>query len=402
MELKRGEVQDHVSIYCGYASVDCPADDCTLPIRRKDSTRGCLHCDASCLACHEQLQTAGLEAHWNTTCPDRVFPCDLCGASVSYKNLLEHNHNLCPSVSVPCPGAALGCEVRGKKEEAELHAQSCVFATLAPVMQAQRQRMDEQEAAQKEMSRKLEILEDGFARIERLARTPMDDLDPSDENDDNLFADFDMTNRHLSSATDTLSDTQFPPYTELADLAEYRDRGAERSPTLRPVPPPTNLELAAIPPASSRAPYTSPFHHLLSMQESLREEVNRTSTALAELDGRHSMQIINENMRVREEITYIGAQMAGMQRQVSWLTSDRLQRQHQQLAQSQRPAGSAMGEGGSVGESMERAVNAVNEAVRGAVRIVNVHTGARTENSSGSTGPRMRRGNSDEGRPTKL
>ena len=35
--VKRGEVQDHMSIYCGYALQECNADDCELPVRRKDA-----------------------------------------------------------------------------------------------------------------------------------------------------------------------------------------------------------------------------------------------------------------------------------------------------------------------------------------------------------------------------
>jgi hypothetical protein len=110
------------------------------------------------------------------------------------------------------------------------------------------------------------------------------------------------------------------------------------------------------------------------------------------------------------------------------LTSDRLQRlqhqHHQHFANFSQPqpqlnrttsAGDVpTSTSSSMGQSVERAVNAVNSAVRDAVRIVNVHTGSRTAEENGGSGasstaqvpslagPRMRRGNSDEGRPTKL
>ncbi|KAF1824515.1 uncharacterized protein K489DRAFT_305676, partial [Dissoconium aciculare CBS 342.82] len=287
--VKRGEVQDHVTIYCGYAKIECPDENCDLPIRRKDALQGCLHVDVSCVACREELQTSTLEQHWAETCPDRVFPCNLCDASISYKDLVEHNQRLCPAVSIPCPGSALGCYLVGKKEDMESHATHCVLAKLAPVLDAQRQRMDEQEAAQKEMNRKLEIFESGFSTIQNII-CPQHDV--SDANTaDNLPI----------NPVNRLTRTQSVP------SPAY---GREHA-----------VDVSFSNPALTNAPYTSPFHHLLSMHEALREEVNRTSTALADLDGRHSVQILNENIRMRDEIAYVGAQVAGLQRQVTWLTS---------------------------------------------------------------------------------
>ena len=73
----------------------------------------------------------------------------------------------------------------------------------------------------------------------------------------------------------------------------------------------------------------SPLHHLLSMHESLRDELARMSAAIQELDGRTQMQILNENLRTREAMGHLGAQVGGMQRQVHWLTSARLQRREE-------------------------------------------------------------------------
>lgn len=78
-------------------------------------------------------------------------------------------------------------------------------------------------------------------------------------------------------------------------------------------------------PASQSSPYASPVHHLLSLHENLREEVSRVANAIQELEGRHSMLILNENLRMKEEMAYIGGQVNGVARQVGWLTSARLQ-----------------------------------------------------------------------------
>ena len=144
------------------------------------------------------------------------------------------------------------------------------------------------------------------------------------------------------------------------------------------------------------------------MHENLREEMARISTALQELDGRHSMQILNENLRNREEIAYLGGQVAGMNRQVHWLTSTQLQRQ-QGASSSRAPSASGVSrrERGDAADSsssaagassgVQVAVNAMSTAataLRGAARVVNV-------GPQSPTSPNMRRGMSEEGR-TKL
>lgn len=59
-QIKRGEVQDHINLYCPYAWVECPDEACELPVRRKDA-QSCLHHGASCIDCHETSNMANLE-----------------------------------------------------------------------------------------------------------------------------------------------------------------------------------------------------------------------------------------------------------------------------------------------------------------------------------------------------
>lgn len=393
-QVKRGEVQDHLSIYCGYALVECIAEECELPVRRKDSTKGCLHFGVSCLACHEEMQKCHLETHWRSRCPDRKITCESCKAKVYYRHLAEHNLNLCSSISISCPGASIGCTIRSKRKEAQIHARSCTFAKLAPVLAAQKDRLDEQESAQKEMSRKLEVMEKGFARMHSILYPNQDDPDSTGTDPSSIP----LLEGHggeegniIITPSDELTEAQTIP----ADRSPPTRQGRSRRTTLEgrqnsqsnPDPPgepfSTDFDLASPFPPPTNGPFASPLHHLLSMHEALREEMSRVNSALQELDGRHSMQILNENMRTREEITYMGAQVAGLSRQVHWLTSVQLQRQ----SRSATPGGSGAG-AVEAGPSVEAAIN---NAVRGAARIV----------SAGREGVTMRRGHSEEGR-TKL
>ncbi|KAF2216879.1 hypothetical protein CERZMDRAFT_32780 [Cercospora zeae-maydis SCOH1-5] len=349
VEVKRGEVQDHISIYCGYAMIECPQEGCELPVRRKDSTRACLHFPATCVACHEEMLQFALEAHWKTQCPDRKVSCDLCTEHVYYRNLSEHKTTQCSANVIPCPGKTLGCTSRSMKSQADVHTRNCAFAKMTPVFTTMTQRLDEQEAAQKEMSRKLEVLQNGFDSMQNImySTTPSPDR---------------MSTDSRPRPTDIPE-----PFTSDFDLAS-------------PFPPP-----------ATNGPYASPLHHLLSMHESLRDEMSRINTALSEVDGRHQMQTLNENLRTREEISYLTAQVAGLSRQVHWLTSAQLQRQ----TRSATP--------GSSGEAGSSVGAAISSAVQGAARMVSGSAGAAgpTPREPGMPPIPVRRGTNEEGR-TKL
>nr|POE72503.1 tnf receptor-associated factor 5 [Quercus suber] len=376
--IKRGEVQDHVNIYCGFALVECSAADCTQGMQRKDLGQGCLHYGVSCLDCRKEVQMSALATHWRTECPDRMVHCDLCSSSIFFREVDEHNRELCPTNQIPCPGKALGCETRNKRSDAEAHAKSCTFAKLAPILQVQQQRLDEQEIAQKMMSRKLEILETGFDAVRgtlHSRRSSEPDPTSTDEFRPSPYRPSFLSAEDLSSPSWSLTDHHLPLAPPRPPILDFDD-------------PSTTLPDST---PSEPSPYTSPLHHLLSMHESLRAELARVSGALADLDARTSMQTLNENLRTRDEIAYLGAQFAGLGRQVHWLTSAQLQRT-QQVGQAPPPPPppppQQRGESSAASEVAEAAVSAVGSAVRSAARAVSV-------------GQSMRRGNSEEGR-TKL
>lgn len=424
-EVKRGEVQDHVNIYCGYALVECVSENCELPVRRKDAAQGCLHYGVSCLSCHKEMQKWTLETHWRSECPDRKVHCELCKSAVFSRELEEHSKSTCPAISIPCPGAAFGCTNRSKRGQAEVHAKGCTLAKLAPVLTKQRERLDEQEAAQKQMSRKLEVLERGFAAMQSILYPLPKERDPDRASADSSRIPLLQDQGHLLSMDTSQSEmltnphnlefaTHLPtpdgtqdPSMMLQTIRSPPSGPAPDAPGPRPsdLPEPfsTDFDLeapAAIPPPDTNGgPYTSPLHHLLSMHESLREEMSRISSALSELDGRHSMQILNENLCTRDEISYLGAQVGGLQRQVHWLTSTQLQRQQAGRSPTPGAAGSSTAiSDAAAGAGVEAAVSAVSTAataLRGAARMVNV--GSR----EGREGNGMRRGPSEEGR-TKL
>ncbi|KAK5129335.1 hypothetical protein LTR08_003593 [Meristemomyces frigidus] len=425
-QVKRGEVQDHVSIYCGYAPTPCPAAGCEQPVRRKDVAQGCLHYGVSCLECREAMPKSNLEAHWQSECHDRLVSCKLCDEGVYYRELERHQSETCAAVPSACPGQAFGCTTRSARAQAELHAQSCTFAALAPLLTGMQARLAEQEAAQKLLVRKLDTMENGMQALQDiLASSTHPDLDriEADESRIPFLTEHARNNSEstldafFASPTDpNIFDFPAPPSSQPTSTLSLAQAPVSLPPSRPAPPPPTHLPDPAFdthppthhhhhhpfPPTSSSDPYASPLHHLLSLHESLRAELSRLAAAVQEQDARQSTHALNETLRTREELAYLGAQVGGVSRQVHWLTSAQLMRQQQQQQQQDGSPGrgsqgrvSSAAQGRDVveisgaGAGVEAAVSsAAATVVRGVGRVVDVGMG-------------VRRGVSEEGR-TKL
>lgn len=159
--------------------------------------------------------------------------------------------------------ASFGCDVAVKRRHFGAHSSSCALAKLAPFLKTQSERLQAHEAALKHLKRKNAILEDSFATIQ-----------------------------------ETLS-----PSTNLVDGP------------------------SSITPTTDGGPFDSTAHHLLCLHESLRDELNRVSASVSELDAKASMMVMNESLRVKEEFAHANSAIGGLRMQLHWLTSARLQNQ---------------------------------------------------------------------------
>jgi len=93
-------------------------------------------------------------------------------------------------------------------------------------------------------------------------------------------------------------------------------------------------------------PFSSPTHHLLSLHESLRTEVDHLTANFSDLEAKQSMMLMNESLRTNEELAGIRAAIGAIRMQVQWLMSQRLQSSHQ-AARPNAVAGPSRGGGSS-------------------------------------------------------
>jgi hypothetical protein len=181
------------------------------------------------------------------------------------------------------------------------------MATMAPHFREQQARIERNEARMEPLVRRVGILEDGLTNITNM-------LYPANANDASF------------PVTDPLDPNDADP---LAPTPEYTSQQAS-------FPPVTQDNDSA----QTQPPFDSQVHHLLTLHDSLREEVSRISNAMTELEGRSSMMVFNESTRVKEEMLRTNTAINSMRMQLHWLMSSHLYNRNSVGTSSARTSGS--------------------------------------------------------------
>lgn len=233
-----------------------------------------------------------VQEHQRSFCANRLTSCALCSAELLRLDLKTHINNDCPKHVIPCQGTIIGCKVVAERAEVVSHQQTCAMATMAPHFRDQQARIERNEARLEPLTRRVGILEDGLTNITNY-------LYPANGNDAS-FPVTDPLDPNSSDPQAPASDFRLPPA------------------SFPPVPPTTESTPA-------QPPFDSQIHHLLTLHDSLREEVARIANALTDLDGRTNMMIINESQRVKDEMLHTNAVISSMRMHLQWLMSATIQ-----------------------------------------------------------------------------
>ena len=274
--LRRGEVQAHVDKYCAYTDVACPGENCRSMVLRKDYKDSCQHKLVACEDCRDLIVAKDLNDHRQTECLNRWLSCSACSREILHCESHVHESEDCPEQTISCPGSALGCLFTSRRATLPTHTSACPLALLEPHIRSQNERIQALEDDNKVMRRKWESLGVGdlpepLAAEADAPQQPPPPIDPR------------------VSAT------------------------APNSPTHEQEPP----------------PFDSAIHHLLSSYEALRQDLDRLTNQLSELDARQSVVQMNESLRIKEDFSHLNAVIGGMRVQLHWLMSRGLQGQTQ-------------------------------------------------------------------------
>ena len=263
VQIQRCEVQQHIDKMCAHLEVECPAEDCMLSIPRKDAEEQ--RCLHGMVHCEDCYK---LFMERDLEC-HRSLHCEAsrtsCPDCKTHVLLRDIGDHVdrCPDAIFPCTAAEYGCDFIARRAALDQHSRTCALAKLVPFLQKQNEQLHTHEAALKSLRHRNSILETSFSSFQ-----------------ETLSASANMVDAPSASAS-----------------------------------------------ASDAGPFDSTAHHLLCVQESLREEVSRVQAALSEVDARTTMSVMNESLRVKEDISHMNAAIGSMRLQLHWLVSARLQNQ---------------------------------------------------------------------------
>ncbi|PKY05491.1 hypothetical protein P168DRAFT_266033 [Aspergillus campestris IBT 28561] len=288
--MPRGHVQSHVDKYCNYRLVDCPNDQCGNKTRKMDlHPEKCMHALHTCQHCGDDIMEKDYEEHVQESCPSLETTCPDCQTTVLQQEFEEHV-KACPEMNHPCAASKFGCPVKVTRSELAAHEQGCPLVMMGPYLDAQNSRLGSLESTVRHLQQRNEIYEDGLSNIRS---TLFESSRGIPERDPNLPQE---------------------------SLNEGRLSGAPEQPE--------NDQWIDLPNVYS----TNANTYLLSLHESLREEVGQLSRAITDLDARASMAIMNECLRIKEDMAHTNAAVSSIRMQVQWLMNPRLH-------QAQRMAG---------------------------------------------------------------
>jgi hypothetical protein len=257
--------------------------------------------------------------HKDEDCPTTGIKCDLCDERISDKDYLAgRNAHVCKAETITqqCPGAEFGCTDDLSDIDLDSHTKRCPLARLAPTLNKQSQLLQSLTEQLTLTKVRNEVLETGIDRIHTL-----------------------INDRILPNLLNA-------PFSDHLDLDTDPDTDIEEIPRPPPSPPPgppTNLSL----PAHLR-PLTPTNSDLLSLHSALQDNISTLSTqlinvqnALGELDARTSMTMMNETLRLKEDLAHQNAGLFSTRAQVQWL----LQRERERMVHGQQMQQMQQGQG---------------------------------------------------------
>lgn len=262
------------------------------------------------------LTASFIQEHVNELCPSLTTTCPDCQASIIRNSLKEHIDS-CPEAIHPCAASKYGCPAEFKRAELSTHEQSCPLVALGPYFEAQNARLDAMDMTIRHLKQRNEILEDGLA---------------------NIRATLLEASRALPDAE--ARDGRSSPERETRDRSRSRSSSRSRRAWNGHSRSRSGIDRSSI--SSSTA-----TTYLLSLHESLREEVSQLSLAITDLDARASMALMNESLRIKEDMAHTNAALNSVRMQVHWLMTPRLHHQGQRTTSTTATTTATSGVGSS-------------------------------------------------------
>jgi len=284
----RGYIEQHVSRECPEQEMPCPDQTCSRKTKRKNFVpEQCIHSSHIECDCGASIRLGRGEwiKHKDSECPN-TNP-----ASPANLQTTDDGHDEVPLSR--CPGADFGCTDKISPTDTEDHINSCPLAGLAPALKKQSQLLQSLSEQLKMTKLRNDALETGFDRLSSLISTT---IEPK------------LSRLSNAIDADQTSDIEEIERNDL-DLLQTHNRDLDHSPHGTHFPSTVT---------SSHA-YTTAYQALHPRLLALESQTSTLESHLTDLDARSSMALMNETLRIREELAHINGAMYSTRAQVQWL-----------------------------------------------------------------------------------
>jgi TNF receptor-associated factor 5 len=300
--IARSMLENHMEKYCPDSMMRCPGRNtevgCEHLVKRKLSTKGCLHYYTDCPDCQESLFRVDLDDHRESTCAKRMGNCTECGVDILRCKRYDHE-GVCPDIVAPCKWTGYGCLHQAKRRDLHLHADECSFRFVGPMA---------------------EMLKKEIVDLRAEVRTLTE------------------TNQHQERRIKFLEKGD----RATRDFGRPLDYADISSQALVSLPEPANAE-----------PLSSGHEYLLSLLEAQESNLSQLSASMTELEAKQTTMLFNETIPIKNELAEIRSMQQTTSMHVRWLMRFRIQENNRRFAPGPGPSagGGSEGAGGSSSDS---------------------------------------------------
>lgn len=317
----RGCVEQHATKECQEYQMDCPGSDCDKKVKRKNFVSDtCIHsshieCDCGAVI---ELGRGEWLRHKDEDCPTTGVKCDYCSMRIPVKDYLagRSTHDCsAESTRIRCPGYDYGCTegtIFVTQEDLEYHSQACPLARLAPTLKKQSELLQSLTDQLTLTKVRNEVLETSLDKITDLLNTRVLPSLPSHPH-----------SRSASPAPSSLSIEEIPRHTEAS-----HPHPLSLPAHLRPLTPNPQTQHSNI----NELDILNLHTHLSDSITNLSTQLLTIQNNLADLDARQSMMVMNETLRLKEDLAQQGAGLFSTRAQVQWLLNRERERMQQMAA----------------------------------------------------------------------
>ena len=311
--MARGCIEQHATRECLDQLLLCPDSECSRQTKRRNYVPDqCIHSTHIECDCGASIRLGRGEwiKHKDQECPNTM---STAAASQEHSSTTDNDS----SIHVICPGSDFGCTDTLTPSDLPTHTTSCPFARLAPHFKKQATLLQSLQDQLKMTQIRNEVLETSFDRLHEVItntiQPKLEALDHEDNASISSIEEIPRSQHNLSVLPAHLRELTPSPGHQQVNLH------AETQSFPDPTPRITALE-----------------SHLAQLQSNLTD-----------LDARSSMALMNETLRIREELAHINGAMYSTRAQVQWLLNrERMLGQREAMARGRIGAPSAIVEQG--------------------------------------------------------